>query len=76
MASQRTDVVGGGIAGSALAARRGLGVTMLEQQRVYQDRVRGEFLPVWGVSEAQTLGLADVLSSTGGVVVRSAAAVR
>ena len=75
MTGRWTDVVvvGGGIAGSALAtglARRGLGVTMLEQQREYQDRVRGEYLPVWGVCEAQRLGLADVLFSTGGVVVR------
>ena len=44
-----TDVVivGGGIAGSALAlvlARQGLEVTVLEQQTEYHDRVRGEVL--------------------------------
>ena len=52
-----TDVVivGGGIAGSALAlvlARRGLEVTVLEQQTEYRDRVRGEVLVPWGVAEA------------------------
>ena len=66
-------VVGGGIAGSALAAalaRHGLGVTVLEQEVEYRDRVRGEYLPVWGVAEAQRLGLADILQDTGGTVVR------
>jgi 2-polyprenyl-6-methoxyphenol hydroxylase-like FAD-dependent oxidoreductase len=66
-------VVGGGIAGSALAAalaRHGLGVTVLEQEHEYRDRVRGEYLPVWGVAEAQRLDLADILRDTGGTVVR------
>ena len=37
-------VVGGGIAGSALAtvlARRGLDVVVLERQTAYRDKVRG-----------------------------------
>ena len=66
-------MVGGGIAGSALAAalaRHGLGVTVLEQEHEYRDRVRGEYLPAWGVAEAQRLGLADILQDTGGTVVR------
>jgi 2-polyprenyl-6-methoxyphenol hydroxylase-like FAD-dependent oxidoreductase len=66
-------VVGGGIAGSALAAtlaRRGLGVTVLEQQYEYRDRVRGEYLPAWGVAEVQRLGLAGVFLVTGGSVVK------
>ena len=44
-------VVGGGIAGSALAtvlAREGLDVVVLERQRAYADRVRGENLHPWG----------------------------
>jgi 2-polyprenyl-6-methoxyphenol hydroxylase-like FAD-dependent oxidoreductase len=58
---QSTDVVivGGGIAGSALAlvlAKGGLGVTVLERQREYRDRVRGEFLANWGVAEADATG--------------------
>ena len=66
-------VVGGGIAGSALAAslaRHGLGTTVLEQEHDYRDRVRGEYLPAWGVAEAQRLDLADILQATGGTVVR------
>jgi 2-polyprenyl-6-methoxyphenol hydroxylase-like FAD-dependent oxidoreductase len=63
-------VVGGGIAGSSLAlvlARQGMSVTVLERQPAYHDRVRGEFLHVWGVAEAQRLGLADILLNAGGV---------
>ena len=58
----RVDVVivGGGIAGSALAtvlARHGVSVVLLEQQRTYADRVRGEYLAEWGVEIAQRLVL-------------------
>jgi 2-polyprenyl-6-methoxyphenol hydroxylase-like FAD-dependent oxidoreductase len=75
VASPSTDVVvvGGGIAGSALATRlagQGLGVTVLEQQQEYRDRVRGEYLPAWGVADAQRLGLAEVVLGTGGSVVK------
>lgn len=44
-------VVGGGIAGSAMAtvlARVGLHALMLERQKAYRDRVRGETMPAWG----------------------------
>jgi 2-polyprenyl-6-methoxyphenol hydroxylase-like FAD-dependent oxidoreductase len=57
-------VVGGGIAGSALAvtlARESLDVVVLERQQTYHDRVRGESLWPWGVAEARRLGLHDVL---------------
>jgi 2-polyprenyl-6-methoxyphenol hydroxylase-like FAD-dependent oxidoreductase len=65
-----TDVVviGGGIAGSALAAvlaGEGLGVTVLERQHCYTDQVRGENLHPWGVAEAQRLGLASVFLDAG-----------
>ncbi|MFC9876327.1 FAD-dependent oxidoreductase [Nocardia salmonicida] len=62
-------VVGGGIAGAALAtvlARDGLSVTMLERQAHYQDRVRGEVLSCWGVTELRELGLEQVLLDAGG----------
>jgi menaquinone-9 beta-reductase len=36
------------------------------QSTVHVDRVRGEFIVPWGVAEAQTLGILDVLESAGG----------
>jgi len=65
-------VIGGGIAGSALAtvlAREGLEVIVLERQQHFADRVRGENLHPWGVAEAQQLGLYDVLLAAGGHLV-------
>jgi 2-polyprenyl-6-methoxyphenol hydroxylase-like FAD-dependent oxidoreductase len=63
-------IVGGGIAGSTLAlvmARRGASVTVLERQRSYTDRVRGEYVHPWGVADAQRLGLVDLLLDAGDV---------
>ena len=67
---ERVDVVvvGGGIGGSALAyalATEGLGVAVLEATEQYEDRVRGESLQVWGVAEAQELGVESVLLDAG-----------
>ncbi len=62
-------IVGAGIAGSALAislAGSGYGLTLLEKSTVHVDRVRGEFIVPWGVAEAKTLGILDVLESVGG----------
>jgi 2-polyprenyl-6-methoxyphenol hydroxylase-like FAD-dependent oxidoreductase len=62
-------VVGGGIAGGALAhvlARAGLSVLVLERDVSYRDKVRGEFIPPWGVKELQSLGLLDCLLAAGG----------
>jgi len=62
-------VVGGGIAGSALAtvlARAGLEVLVLERQTAYRDKVRGEFLACWGVAEMQRLNLEKPLLDAGG----------
>ena len=56
--------VGGGLAGSALArgmAERGARVLVLEREREFKDRVRGEFIESWGVAEAQKLGIAALL---------------
>jgi menaquinone-9 beta-reductase len=61
--------VGAGIAGSALAislAGSGHSVTLLEKSTVHVDRVRSEFIVPWGVAEAKTLGILDVLESAGG----------
>jgi 2-polyprenyl-6-methoxyphenol hydroxylase-like FAD-dependent oxidoreductase len=62
-------IVGAGIAGSALAislAGSGHSVTLLEKSTVHVDRVRGEFIVPWGVAEAKSLGILDVLESAGG----------
>ncbi|HWA60652.1 MAG TPA: NAD(P)/FAD-dependent oxidoreductase [Caulobacteraceae bacterium] len=62
-------VVGGGIAGSALAAvmsREGRRVLLLEQSEVFEDRVRGEWIAPWGVTEVRRLGLYDLLMGAGG----------
>lgn len=62
-------VVGGGIAGAAVAkaaAEAGLRVTVLERQTTYRDKVRGEFVAPWGMVEARRLGLEDVLMAAGG----------
>jgi 2-polyprenyl-6-methoxyphenol hydroxylase-like FAD-dependent oxidoreductase len=61
-------IVGAGIAGSALAialARSGFGVILLERSAVHVDRVRGEFIVPWGVAEARTLGILDLLEGAG-----------
>lgn len=66
-------IVGGGIGGSAMAtvlSRKGLAVTLLEQQRTYADRVRGEYMAAWGVQVAQRLGLFDALEQAGGSMPR------
>lgn len=62
-------VIGGGIAGSALAtvlARAGMVVLILERSEVHVDHVRGEWLAPWGVVEAQRLELYDLLVAGGG----------
>jgi 2-polyprenyl-6-methoxyphenol hydroxylase-like FAD-dependent oxidoreductase len=66
-------VVGGGIAGATIAlvlARAGLAVTVLEQQRSYRDRVRGEYMQPWGVAEAQYLDISEILVKAGGFFAR------
>jgi 2-polyprenyl-6-methoxyphenol hydroxylase-like FAD-dependent oxidoreductase len=62
-------IVGGGIAGNALAtvlARAGKAVLVLERSTVYRDRVRGELFQPWGVAEARRLGLYETLIRAGG----------
>jgi len=60
-------VVGAGIAGASIAAvlaREGIEVMLLERQREYRDRVRGEYMAPWGMLEARALGLEHVIRST------------
>jgi len=56
--------VGGGIAASALAiamAERGAKVLILEREKQFKDRVRGEAVVSWGVAEANELGICSLL---------------
>jgi 2-polyprenyl-6-methoxyphenol hydroxylase-like FAD-dependent oxidoreductase len=65
-------IIGGGIAGNALAAvlaRSGKSVLVLERATVYRDRVLGEYFQPWGVAELRTLGLFDMLTRAGGAVI-------
>lgn len=61
-------VIGGGIAGSALAitmADEGAKVLVLEAETRFQDRVRGEWLAPWGVAEAKLLRIYDQMREAG-----------
>jgi 2-polyprenyl-6-methoxyphenol hydroxylase-like FAD-dependent oxidoreductase len=61
-------IVGGGIAGASLAcalASAGLGVVVLESSTTFRDRVRGESMAPWGVKEARTLGVEQLLLDAG-----------
>lgn len=69
MADYDIVTVGGGVGGSVLAtamAERGFRVLIVERERQFTDRVRGEFLFPWGVAEAQTIGTYDTLIQAGG----------
>src|SRR5260370_36981292 len=69
MSSLQLDVVtvGGGLGASAFAmsmAKRGARVLILEKETRFKDRVRGEFIVTWGVTEARELGIEDLLLKT------------
>lgn len=69
MQSVDVVVVGGGLGGSSLAAaltEAGRSVLLLERCTTFEDRVRGEWLALWGVADAKTLGLYDDLIAAGG----------
>jgi 2-polyprenyl-6-methoxyphenol hydroxylase-like FAD-dependent oxidoreductase len=69
MESPDIVIVGGGIGGGALAtvlARHGLTVAVLERDPHPVDRVRGEWMAPWGVTEAATLGILDILRTGAG----------
>lgn len=66
-------IIGGGIAGSTLARRlanQGLHVLVIEREESFRDRVRGEGILPWGVTEAKALGIYDLLREQCGHVVR------
>jgi 2-polyprenyl-6-methoxyphenol hydroxylase-like FAD-dependent oxidoreductase len=65
--------IGGGLAGAALAKRlaeNGKRVLVLEREVAFRDRVRGEQMHCWGVAEARTLGLYELLLESCGHEVR------
>ena len=56
--------VGGGLGSSALAkvmAEDGKRVLVLEREREFKDRVRGEYMTPWGVAEARELGIYELV---------------
>ena len=66
MPSTTYDVltIGGGLAGAALAkslAESGAKVLVVEHEREFKDRVRGEQMQPWGVAEARALGIYDLI---------------
>ena len=65
--------VGDGLGGSALAkalAERGARVLVLEREKQFKDRVRGEQMTSWGVGEARELGIYELLRDACGHEVR------
>lgn len=59
--------VGGGLAGATLAkamAENGARVLVIERERQFKDRVRGEGIFPWGVAELQKLGVYQLLLNT------------
>jgi 2-polyprenyl-6-methoxyphenol hydroxylase-like FAD-dependent oxidoreductase len=69
MNSPEIAIVGGGIGGGALAtvlARQGLSVAVLERDLHPVDRVRGEWMAPWGVTEAANLEILDILRTDAG----------
>jgi 2-polyprenyl-6-methoxyphenol hydroxylase-like FAD-dependent oxidoreductase len=68
MADYDIITVGGGIGGSSIAkamAENGKKVLVLEREKAFKDRVRGEWTAPWGVDEIQKLGLYDDLVAAG-----------
>jgi 2-polyprenyl-6-methoxyphenol hydroxylase-like FAD-dependent oxidoreductase len=61
-------VIGGSIAGSAIAATlsdEGYSVALIEREVAFRDRARGEGIHPWGMDEAEDLGLLELLRAGG-----------
>jgi 2-polyprenyl-6-methoxyphenol hydroxylase-like FAD-dependent oxidoreductase len=57
-------IIGGGLGGSTLAkvmAEHGARVLVIEREKQFRDRVRGEAVSPWGAAEAKRLGVYDLL---------------
>jgi len=62
-------IVGGGLAGATLGiamARHGFRPVIIEREKAFRERIRGELLMPWGVAEAERLGILDLLHQTCG----------
>ncbi|MBA2116426.1 FAD-dependent oxidoreductase [Bremerella alba] len=69
MISDSYDIVtiGGGMGGATLAkvmAQHGARVLVLEKDRTFKDRVRGDAMAPWGSPEAKSLGIFQLLLDT------------
>ncbi len=65
--------VGGGLGGATLAkamAEHGARVLVLEREKQFKDRVRGEVVAPWGVAEVKALEIYDLLRATCGQDIR------
>jgi 2-polyprenyl-6-methoxyphenol hydroxylase-like FAD-dependent oxidoreductase len=63
-------IIGGGIAGSSLSLvlrRAGLEVALIERERTFRDRIRGEAIHPWGTKEVHTIGLRPLLDEAGAI---------
>ncbi len=61
-------IAGGGLGGAALAksmAEQGARVLVIERERQFKDRVRGEVMLPWGYAEVEALGVADCFAEAG-----------
>lgn len=61
-------IAGGGLGGAALAksmAEHGASVLVIEHERQFKDRVRGEAMFPWGYAEVQALGAGDCFAQAG-----------
>jgi 2-polyprenyl-6-methoxyphenol hydroxylase-like FAD-dependent oxidoreductase len=61
-------IAGGGLGGAALAknmAEQGAKVLVIEHERQFKDRVRGEAMFPWGYAEVQALGAVDCFAEAG-----------
>jgi 2-polyprenyl-6-methoxyphenol hydroxylase-like FAD-dependent oxidoreductase len=66
-------IIGGGLAGATLAramSASGTSVLVLEAATEFKDRIWGDLLVPWGVSEAESLDLRGMLEGAGAVQIR------
>jgi 2-polyprenyl-6-methoxyphenol hydroxylase-like FAD-dependent oxidoreductase len=69
MADYDIICVGGGVGGSSLAksmAQAGHRVLVVEREKSFRDRVRGEYMAPWGVADAKRLGVYEAIVASGG----------